>query len=187
MANLSNALSRATGRIAGAFLDFVHALKVIALAPPVHALVIIWGVFWVLAFFFVSGPVLIQITNYTVMAVAIAVIVSYIPNVIHALERGGPGIDRVGQLTIGIVLAWSASTVLRSWSAATRIFDLEWMRDSPWIAFFLLNSTIAGILHLTAPGAIDGRIPGKNWVVVGAAIGIGVFIAGVAVGMGFEH
>ena len=163
----------------------LHSLKIVACSPITHHASALIALFWVVAYF-TPAYILIQIMNYVFIAVAVAVIVSFMPSVLVALKRGYP-IDRVAQLTIGIPLAWLASTMIRLWSAGSRILELEWMRNSPVIAFCLFLSACAGVLHLTAPGAIDGHIPHKNWVIVGVAVGAGCLIAGILIGMNLER
>jgi len=172
-------------RLKGAIKHAAHSAKIIVLSPISHHAAALIVAFWIAAYF-VPSYILIQIMNYIVIAVAVAVIISFMPSVLVALKRGYP-IDRVAQLTIGITLAWVASTMIRLWSAGGRILELEWMRNSPVIAFCLFLSACAGILHLTAPGAIDGHIPSKNWVIVGVAVGAGCLIAGILIGMNLER
>lgn len=171
-------------RVKRASRHLAHAAKIIVLSPITHHALALIALFW-LAAYFIPAYILIQIMNYVVIAVAVAVIIAFMPSVMVALKRGYP-IDRVAQLTIGITLAWTASTMIRMWSAGSRILELEWMRNSPVVAFCLFLSACAGVLHLTAPGAIDGHIPSKNWVIVGIAVGCGCLIAGIFIGMNLE-
>lgn len=132
--------------------------------------------YWIAAFF-VKSTILIPALNFVLIAVAIAVMFAYAPSILDALRRNN--IDRVTQLTIGIVLAWIAAIMLRSWAAAIRITDYDWMRDSPFVGFCIYLTILAGVLHLTPPGAIDGRIPRRNWVILGIAVGAGLLAAGI--------
>lgn len=174
------ALRRGLGRIGGAFRDFGHACYVLATSPIIHLGVVIFGVYWFVALF-VDPVILIQLSTYVLIGASIAVVISYLPNLVYSLAQ--PKIDRVGLFTLGIVLAWTMSACLRFWSAGMRYFDVDSMRDSPVVGMLLLGSAMAGVLHIVAPGAIEGRIPSGNWIMVGVAVGCGALIAGILIGM----
>jgi hypothetical protein len=46
---------------------------------------------------------------------------------------------------------------------------LDW-GDRSVVAFYAYLSILAGVLHITSPGAVDGHIPQCNWTTVGIAV-----------------
>lgn len=36
---------------------------------------------------------------------------------------------------------------------------------------------MGGVLHLTAPGAVDGIVPRRNWIILGITMGVAAFVA----------
>ena len=144
--------------------------------------VVLVAAYWIAAFF-VPAPLVIVGFSYILIAIAVAVTVAYLPSVVQALAEDR--LDRVAQLTIGIVLSWMAIIMARGWGNAIRILDQDWMRNSPIVGFYLFISILAGVLHITAPGVINGKVPQRNWIILGCAIGAGSLVAGVLIGMQF--
>ena len=159
-------------------MELIRALVRSRIVRTALALV---AAYWMAAFF-MPAVLLIQTLNYVLIAVAFAVTVAYLPDVLYAIRMDR--IDRVAQLSLGIALSWTAVIINRSWVAAIRIADTEWMRTSPVIGFYIFLSVLAGVLHITAPGAIDGDIPRRNQIILGLAIGLGVLIAWLVIGLG---
>ncbi|HEV7255743.1 MAG TPA: hypothetical protein VGN97_21915 [Mesorhizobium sp.] len=129
------------------------------------------ALFWLVAAF-VPPITMIQLMNFLVLAVAIAVTVSYAPGVWRAVREDRT--DRLAQLGLGITLAWVSIVLNRGWNAVMRFTHSEWMETHIFIAFCIYLSILAATLHITAPGALDGRIPRRNLVMLGVAVGIGV-------------
>ncbi len=155
--------------------------RTVARSRVVKAAIALSAGYW-LAAFLLPSILLIQVLNYVLIAIAIAVSVAYLPNVYEALKMDR--IDRVAQLSLGISLSWLAVLINRSWVGVIRITDADWMRTSPMIGFYVFLSVLAGVLHITAPGAIDGIIPKRNQIILGAAIGVGVLVAWIVIGFG---
>lgn len=156
-------------------------LEILARSRIVRVAFVLVAAYWGAAFF-VPPTLLIQTLNYVLIAVAVAVTFAYLPDVLHAVQMDR--VDRVAQLTLGIALSWTAVIINRSWVGLIRINDADWMRASPVIGFYVFLSILAGVLHITAPGAIDGTVPRKNWVTIGVAIAIGVLAAWLVIGFG---
>ena len=88
---------------------------------------------------------------------------------------------RYTHLALGIFLGWFAIVMNRTWVGLIRMYPLEMeMRQSYFIAFYVWTAIVAAFFHLTAPGAIDGRVPTSNWIKIGFAMMFGV-ILGAAV------
>lgn len=159
----------------------LNVLETLAHSRIVRTAVLVCAVYWAVAAL-VPSIVLIQVLNYVLIAISVAVTVAYIPDVYDAIRMDR--VDRVAQLSLGIALSWTAVFINRSWVGVIRLSDQDWMRVSPVIGFYVLLSVLAGILHITAPGAIDGAIPRRNQVILGLAIGSGVLVAWLVLGLG---
>ncbi len=137
-------------------------------------------IYWIMA---AIAPVDITLEslNWILVATATVVTIAYAPVAIGAVASGRP--DRVEQLVLGIVCSWGATIAMRTWSGVWRFLDQpDWMASSRIFGFFIYISILGGVLHITAPGAADGVIPRKNWVMLGLAIGSGALIAGFFIG-----
>lgn len=109
--------------------------------------------------------------------VAIAVTLAYFPGAI-GLVWTGKG-NRSDYLILGIVCNWASDIGVGIWTTISRFYGRpEWMLDNKWLSFFLLIAVIGGVLHLTAPGAVGGKVPRRNWMVLGAVLAL-------ATGVGF--
>jgi hypothetical protein len=156
-------------------------LVVLARSRIVRTAILLVAGYWMAALLLPS-IILIQALNYVLISVALAVSIAYLPDVLHAIRMDR--VDRVAQLSLGIALSWMAVLINRSWVGVIRVTDAEWMRTSPVIGFYVFLSVLAGVLHITAPGAVDGVIPKRNQIILGVAIGVGLLVAWVVIWLG---
>ena len=86
-------------------------------------------------------------------------------------------------LTAGICLAFMADAFGACLGIAWRWYNkpVDWTMLSLW-AFSPYLTAIAGIHHIVAPGAINGRIPKRNMILAGVAIGLASLVAGLIIG-----
>lgn len=159
----------------------LNLAQILARSRIVRAAILLIAAYWVAAFF-VPSTYLIQVLNYVLISVAVAVSIAYLPDVYQAIRMDR--VDRVAQLSLGIALSWTAVIINRSWVGLIRIADADWMRASPMIGFYVFLSILAGVLHITAPGAIDGQIPKRNRITLGLAVAAGILAALLVIGLG---
>lgn len=114
-------------------------------------------------------------------AISIMVATSYAYALIEAAKKNEGG--NQWALTAGICLAFTADAFGACLGIAWRWYDkpLSWTYEALW-AFGPYLTAIAGIHHIVAPGAIDGRIPKRNMLLAGIAIGLGSLVAGLIIG-----
>jgi len=143
------------------------------------------ALYWIIAPHFPSSAVL-EITNGVLSVVGIAVFVSYSPGIITRMAQTDK-VDRVLQLSMGIALSWSVTSILRLWGLMWRkTGQPEWMQTNYLTGYFAFLIICAGVLHITAPGAIDGVVPKRNWIIVGIALGCGIGLAVYSADINFE-
>lgn len=132
--------------------------------------------FYVVLAYLVEAGTLAEFLNGVVFALSAAVIVAYIPAFWEALTTPRP--SQKHYLLLGIVVSWTAIGLHRGEAMIWRALGKpEWMSDHwTWILFIYLN-ILGATLHLTAPGAIDGKVPTKNWVWWGMSVGLGIAVA----------
>lgn len=119
---------------------------------------------------------LIKWLSWILAVISIAVVVTYLEAVWSGLRHRGP-MPRYTHLALGIFLGWLAIVENRTWVGLIRMFPLDMeMRQSYFIAFYVWTSIVAAFFHLTAPRALDGRVPTANWIKIGVAVAIGVFL-----------
>ncbi|MCX5495800.1 hypothetical protein OSH11_13885 [Kaistia dalseonensis] len=136
--------------------------------------------YWPVALLF-SGPGLIEVLNGALLGVSTAVLIAYLPEALRAAAK--PRLDKTDQLILGIVVTWIGTDLFRAWGIYSRVAGFpEWMRYSPMLGFLIYLFILGGVLHITAPNSIADHVPRAAWIRVGAAIGVGAFIAGLIVG-----
>lgn len=144
-----------------------------------------WRVAWslaaVLAAFWVVQAVvppkmLMQVLNALVLCVSISVVCTYAPAWLQTL--GKPRLSGPDALSLGIGGTWCAEIGQRIWSIVWRgLNQPDWMVSTPVLPLLLTLVFMGGVLHLTAPGAVDGVVPRRNWIILGITIGAAVFVA----------
>lgn len=162
--------------------DMGSALWVLMRHPLTISVISISSVFWFTTLFLRADQI-IQILNYVVVSVATGVLVAYIPAAVEAARRGNV---RSTLLATGISLIAFAAIEVRIWSILIRIFDWEELRNSYWLAFFLVHGLVGYLLHLAPPGAPENDIPGRNWIKTGILVGVGLLIASLFIGFGYD-
>ncbi len=126
------------------------------------------------------APDLIKYLSWVLAVTAFMVFVTYLGAVWTGLTTNGP-MPRYTHLALGIALGWLSIVMNRTWVGMIRAYPLEmWMRDSYFIAFYVWTSIMAGVFHMTAPGAIDGVVPQENWIKIGISVTIGILLGVVA-------
>lgn len=122
------------------------------------------------------APFLIKWESFILAAIAFVVAITYLGSVIDGLRTQGR-MPRYTHLALGIFLGWLSIVMNRTWVGVLRFYPLEtWMRDSYFIAFYVYTTIMAGVFHLTAPGAIDGVVPKENWVKIGVTLTLGILL-----------
>jgi hypothetical protein len=118
----------------------------------------------------------LQMTVWTVVGVA------YCAEGFWAVLHGRP--NNREQLILGICVGAAAYVMLGAWSLLWRLSGQPaWMFNSDINAAIITASILAGVLHVTAPGAIDGTVPKRNWIYLGVAIGGAVLISGITLSL----
>jgi hypothetical protein len=120
-----------------------------------------------------GGRLAIEAGNVILMAMATGIVVAYAPVVRQALQR--PLIEGGDILAIGIFIAWLGVAYARGVSILWRLADkpVDWL-DSPIWGLHIALSTIGAMCHLVAPGAVEGRVPTRQWIRIGLWVAAGV-------------
>lgn len=117
--------------------------------------------YWAIAPFVSISP-LIEWLRAAQLVISLSVAILYLPGLVEILFVRAP--SQVQQLVFGIVIAWAGGAGISAWLGLWRMAGRpEWMLDSAISGFFTWMICVGGFLHLTAPRAIDGRIPRANW------------------------
>lgn len=139
----------------------------------------------------------IQISNYVLVAISITVISVYLPATLYAERRAyearreGHLLEahrwrRAAILSTGISLVAVAGALIRSWSIVYRWTDWSWMQHSHWIGYFVLIVVWGWVHHIIPPDAIEIGMPGRSWIRTGVALGVGLLLAALAIGLGYD-
>lgn len=139
-----------------------------------HSAVLCVALFWILSAV-VPQRIMMQVLNICVMSVSVAVLVTYMPIWIRTLCK--PRMDGPEALSLGIGCTWVAEIGQRIWSILWRGLDQPfWMTQSMILPFLLFLTVIGGVQHITAPGVINGELPARNWIALGASAGIATLL-----------
>lgn len=119
--------------------------------------------------------VLMQILNIGTLSIAVAIVITYAPAWAATLRK--ERMDGADALSLGIGCTWLAEIGQRLWSIIWRGLDQPgWMTESYVLPLLLTLNFLGGVQHITAPGAVDGIIPRRNWIVLGSAVGAATFV-----------
>jgi hypothetical protein len=152
-----------------------------------------WRVAWVavalllgtvLVSIFVPQQPLMQFINICSLSVAVAVVITYAPAWAPALRKNA--LDGPDALSLGIGCTWTAEIGQRIWSIFWHGLERpEWMTQSYIIPLLLTLTVFGGIQHITAPGAVGGLVPKRNWIMLGVTFGIFTLIGLLVVWLGW--
>jgi hypothetical protein len=134
------------------------------------------GSIFVLLFFYtatqVFGPfALVEMIRVASIPLSVAVVVAYGDGAFRALFARHP--DKFAMLTLGIVVSWASTAISSTWSILWRLSGQpSWWVNSYPNSFGLYIALSAAVLHITAPGAVDGRIPKRLMIHLGLIAGL---------------
>ena len=120
-----------------------------------------------------DAPVLILFGNGVALSLSAGVSAAYFPVFLIALASPRPG--KGDYLGAGIFLSWASWFVAGTMSVMARDMGWPWIYNTDWTTFRLLLTVMAGMLHLWAPNAVEGRVPRARWVTTGIVVALGFF------------
>jgi hypothetical protein len=119
---------------------------------------------------------LINIMNSLLISLAAGVCCAYGPAAIRILFTHDP-IEDSDCLSLGIFISWGAIIELRAWSVAWRWMGMPVeLTSTDVITYGLFMSATAAVLHLGAPGGVNGRVPTARWIKIGILVAVIVLI-----------
>jgi hypothetical protein len=142
-------------------------------APPFWVFALLGLVLFSVAAYYTSANRLAEYTRAVQISLCFAVVISYLPDALRgSFARRPSGIQ---QLILGISCSWISFIGYGAWMLLFRLSGQpSWMLNTDAVNLFSWLAMYGAMLHITAPGAIDG-IPRKNMVRLGVAVAIGVF------------
>ncbi len=143
----------------------------------VFATIVLVGTVFMLNFF-VPNADLILAERIFQASVAMSVVVVYWPDARAAWLSDSP--ERGDYLIVGVTLGWIATFFQAMFSVVFRLAGMPlWFTNIDANSLWILMSAISGILHIVAPGGLDGIVPRRNRIMLG--IGMGVAVMGICV------
>jgi hypothetical protein len=139
-----------------------------------------WTAFVLLGAYFVATAY-IPVPNSTIYEVlhtlrvsaGLAVWVAYCEAALQAVRMSRP--DHIRQLALGIVATQTGIVGAAIWGLLWRLGGKpDWMLESSMNGVWWWITILGSVLHITAPGAINGSIPTPNKIRLGIAIGTAV-------------
>ena len=132
-----------------------------------------WHVAWAGLALATDAPGLIAVLNGLLFAVGCGVCVAFFATMWEAMRAARPRADQI--LVAGIWWSWLAVVEQRVWSMVWRGLGTPlWLANSDLTTHFVSLALLAGLMHLAGPEAIDGRVPARHWVRIGAIAAGGI-------------
>lgn len=145
--------------------------------PPLLAILILWHVGWGALALATNAPPLIEFLNFLLLSCAIGALVTFFTRMWAALFSPNP---RPGDIvSFAIWWGWFAWVETRLLSLIWRYLDKpDALIDSDLTTHTIAIALLAALGHIAGPEAIEGRVPTKEWVRIGAfvAAGLSVFV-----------
>lgn len=151
---------------------------------PLVVAVVGWHAAWGAVALATDAAGLIEVLNGLLLAVACGVCIAFFTNMWEALRAERPRSDQI--LVAGIWWSWLAIVEQRVWSMVWRGLGTPlWLANSDLTTHFVSVALLAGLMHLAGPEAIDGRVPARQWVRIGAIVAAGIALVVVLAILGF--
>ncbi len=132
------------------------------------------GLYAVVALATDTAPLVLALNGLT-LSVAAGVAAAYAPVAAEALLA--PRATRGDVLALGIWLGWLGTFMMRMSSIMARDLGRPDILLTDYSSTYIFLALMAGVCHLLAPLANEGRVPAKSWLLFGAIVAAGVLIA----------
>lgn len=140
------------------------------------ALLGLFAAFGVIALFLPNADTIMAAHVFR-MAACSTVVVVYWTDAWEAVKKAEP--ERTDYLIVGIWLSFLSNAFQSLQGIVGRMGGLpSWWLNNDLIAPTLAASVIAAVLHVSAPGAVDGVVPRRNRIAMGVSFGIAVLLMG---------
>lgn len=122
-----------------------------------------------------ADKTMVGVATCAMLSISVNVSVAYAPNAFDMMTTDNPTDSQI--VGLGIFLAWFSVALGAVISLMVRyVHGMGWLLDSDWLSYRLWQGCEAAILHLIVPNVIEGVIPPRKWVRVGAVAGAGCFV-----------
>lgn len=126
---------------------------------------------------FVPNADMILATRVLAAGFYMALLYVYGPDAWLALRTATP--KRSDFLVVGIWIGFASHFWQDVYSIVYRLAPSEWLLNAEIISPGILLSAIAVVLHVSAPGAVDGTVPRRNRIALGAGVGVATLLVGL--------
>lgn len=120
---------------------------------------------------FVSNADMILATRVLALGFYATVLYVYGPDAARAVMSGT---ERTDFLVVGIWVSFLSHAGQSLYSVLYRLAPTPWLLNSEIVSPIVLLSVIGSVLHVGAPGAVDGRVPRRNRIALGSCVGVAV-------------
>jgi drug/metabolite transporter (DMT)-like permease len=139
--------------------------------------IVAFGLFWAVAPF-VPRNIVYAVVNALALSIGVGIVIAYSREIWETIRLPRSEVGGGHILVLGIVLAWLSSAERGAFSYIYRYLgEPPEMMSTLFQAFAVWVLFWAGVLHLTAKGAIHGKIPRRNWVRVGIVVCVAMILA----------
>ena len=129
--------------------------------------------FFMTASLLLPNASVILVSHILRISASAVVVYVYLPDAWAGLRAAVP--RREDYLIVGIVFSFLSNALGSLVGLIGRMGGLpKWWLDNELIGPTLFLSVIAAVLHVSAPGAVDGQVPRRNRMAIGAAFGVAI-------------
>lgn len=152
---------------------------------PLWNSVILSGATTIVLIVFVSNEPLLIGMRIALVALWVAAAIIFAPDAWQAMWQERPSTGERLLLAIGTgafsVIGLSQISIL--WRLSPGAAGQRWITDSDLTTVFLAAGILSGYLHCRSPESIQGSVPRRNTLIVGAMAGLAVFCTGVVLAL----
>jgi len=139
---------------------------------PVWAVAIAAAAIFVAASMLVTRMPMMHVMNTINAPISVAIAVSYSPVWWRALQKPAMRLDGFEALALGIAGSAAIDVATRIYSILWNVYAApDWMSQSYALPFMLWFNAIFGLLFITSPGVVNGRVPTRNLLWAGMTAG----------------
>jgi hypothetical protein len=145
-------------------------------------LVVSLSVYW-----FIDLNIAFEIINAVAMATSLGVAVAWLPLAVHSIRRSLHELRSDDALFIGVELLAFNGFIIFTLLWIYRLTESPYWRDHEIAFVARVGIALGFMLFLAASRAIDGEIPPKSYLRVGAYVAGGVIVAVILITLGYHR
>jgi hypothetical protein len=138
-------------------------------------------------YWFIDLNAAFEVINAIAMATSLGVTVAWLPLAIHSVRKNIRELRSDDVLFIGVELLSANGFIIFSLLWLYRLTENPYWRDHELAFVARVGVALGFVMFLAASRAIDGEIPPKSYLRVGAYVAVGVIAAIILITLGYHR